>query len=87
MNIVKQHKYSSTKNETLKNIPPSVPHVVDFYGSFQDSKQMYIVMEFCSRGDLLENILREGQAMEEQRTIKEVKHTSSLQWFRAFAIA
>lgn len=50
---------------------------MDFYGSFQDSKQMYIVMEFCSRGDLLENILREGQAMEEQRTIKEVKLPSS----------
>eukprot|EP00210_Caulerpa_lentillifera_P000389 g379.t1 len=49
-----------------------VPHVVDFYGSFQDSSKMYIVMEHCSRGDLLENILREGQALEERRAIKEV---------------
>ena len=46
--------------------------MVGFHGSFQDSKCLYLVMEHCSSGDLLEKILREGRAMEERRTVNEV---------------
>ena len=38
-----------------------MPSVVRFIGAFQDSRQMYIVMQHCPGGDLLELLLREGR--------------------------
>jgi hypothetical protein len=49
-----------------------VPHTTAYTGAFQDSKQIYIVMEHCSGGDLLEQLLREGRAMAEKRVVQEV---------------
>ncbi|GBF89005.1 aurora like kinase [Raphidocelis subcapitata] len=49
-----------------------VPHVCHYIGAFQDSKQIYIVMEHASGGDLLEQLLREGRAMTEKRVVREV---------------
>jgi serine/threonine protein kinase len=46
--------------------------VCDFIGAFQDQKQMYIVMEHAGGGDLLEQLLKEGRAMTEKRTVIEV---------------
>lgn len=45
----------------------SVPNVVEFYAAFQDDHYYYIVMEYCSRGDLLENLLQDKRAMSERR--------------------
>lgn len=54
-----------------------VPSVVGFFGAFQDDKCMYIVMECCESGDLLEKLLAEGRAMSEKRVVNEVcfKHS------------
>jgi len=49
----------------------SVPHTTAYTGAFQDSKQIYIVMEYCGRGDLLEQLLKEGRAMAEKRVVRE----------------
>lgn len=49
-----------------------MPSVTTFLAAFQDSKQIYIVMEHCSGGDLLEQLLKEGRAMTEQRVALEV---------------
>ena len=49
-----------------------VPLITTFLAAFQDSKQIYIVMEHCSGGDLLEQLLKEGRAMTEQRVALEV---------------
>ena len=49
-----------------------VPHCCYYIGAFQDSKQIYIVMEHCSGGDLLEQLLKEGRAMTEKRVVREV---------------
>lgn len=49
-----------------------VPLITYFIAAFQDSKQIYIVMEHCSGGDLLEQLLKEGRAMTEQRVALEV---------------
>ena len=38
-----------------------------FYGACQDRAHIYLVMELCPGGDLLELLLREGQAMSERR--------------------
>lgn len=53
--------------------PPSVPHCCGYVGAFQDSKQIYIVMEHAEGGDLLEQLLREGRAMTEKRVVREVR--------------
>lgn len=50
----------------------SVPHCCGYVGAFQDSKQIYIVMEHAEGGDLLEQLLREGRAMTEKRVVREV---------------
>jgi len=44
-----------------------VPLVTRFYGACQDRKHIYLVMELCPGGDLLELLLREGRAMAESR--------------------
>ena len=49
-----------------------VPSVTAFLAAFQDSKQIYIVMEHCAGGDLLEQLLKEGRAMTEQRVALEI---------------
>ena len=49
-----------------------VPLITTFLAAFQDSKQIYLVMEHCSGGDLLEQLLKEGRAMTEQRVAMEV---------------
>ena len=48
------------------------PHCCRYVGAFQDSKQIYIVMEHAGGGDLLEQLLREGRAMAEKRAVREV---------------
>ena len=42
-----------------------MPAITSYYGAFQDSKHIYIVMEYCARGDLLERLLSEGRAFSE----------------------
>lgn len=49
-----------------------VPHVTKYIGAFQNSASIYIVMEHCGGGDLLEQLLREGRAMTEKRVVREV---------------
>lgn len=49
-----------------------IPHTTAYTGAFQDSKQIYIVMEHCKGGDLLEQLLKEGRAMPEKRVVREV---------------
>jgi hypothetical protein len=53
--------------------PRSVPHACQYVGAFQDSRQIYIVMEHAGGGDLLETLLREGHAMTERRAVREVR--------------
>jgi len=57
----------------LSTVDRSVPHICDYIGAFQDSKQIYIVMEHATSGDLLENLLKEGRAMTERRVVQEVR--------------
>ncbi len=44
-----------------------VPLVTRFYGACQDRAHIYLVMELCPGGDLLDLLLREGRAMDERR--------------------
>ncbi len=50
-----------------------MPHCCHYIGAFQDSKQIYIVMEHAAGGDLLEQLLKEGRAMTEKRVVREVR--------------
>lgn len=52
--------------------PCSVPNTVEFYACFQDENYIYLVMELCGKGDLLEQLLKEGRAMTEKRAVNEV---------------
>ena len=49
-----------------------VPLITQFYGAFQDAYQIFLVMEYCSGGDLLERLKKENRAMSERRVILEV---------------
>lgn len=37
----------------------SLPSVVEYYGAFHDEAHLFIVMEYCGGGDLLEKLLRD----------------------------
>ena len=49
-----------------------VPLITQFYGAFQDAYQIFLVMEYCAGGDLLDRLLEEGRAMSERRVVLEV---------------
>ena len=49
-----------------------LPSVVEYYGAFCDDARLYIVMEHCGGGDLLEKLLRDKKAMSERRVAVEV---------------
>jgi hypothetical protein len=57
-----------------------VPHCCQYIGAFQDSKQIYIVMEHAPGGDLLEQLLKEGRAMTEKRVVREVRAEGGRLW-------
>ena len=49
-----------------------LPSVVDFYGAFHDDASIYIIMEYCAGGDLLEKLLRDKKAMNEKKVALEI---------------
>lgn len=51
---------------------PSLPSIVEFHAAFHDDAHLYIVMEHCSGGDLLEKLLRDKKAMSEARVAADV---------------
>ena len=61
-------------SETCSVSPCRVPLITLFHCAFQDSKHIYIVMEHCTGGDLLERLLKEGRAMHEHRVALEIAH-------------
>ncbi len=48
-------------------LPRSVPNITAYHGAFQTQNEICIVMEYCPRGDLLEQLLSEGRAFSEPR--------------------
>ena len=40
-----------------------LPSIVEYYGAFHDEAHLYIVMEYCGGGDLLEKLLRDKKAL------------------------
>lgn len=52
--------------------PCRLPSVVYYYGAFHDEAHLYIVMEYCGGGDLLEKLLRDKKAMNEKKVAIEV---------------
>lgn len=46
--------------------------MVEYYGAFQTEDHIYIVMEYCGGGDLLEKLLRDKKAMHEKRVAIDV---------------
>ena len=53
--------------------PCRIPNITQFYGTFQDNAHIFIVMEYCASGDLLELLLAEGRAMTETRVVNMVR--------------
>lgn len=51
-----------------------LPSVVDYYGAFHDDAHLYIIMEYCGGGDLLEKLLRDKKAMNEKKVAIEVAY-------------
>lgn len=54
--------------------PRRLPSVVDYYCAFHDQGHLYIVMEYCGGGDLLEKLLRDKKAMNEKKVAIEVAY-------------
>ncbi|EFN60027.1 hypothetical protein CHLNCDRAFT_14465, partial [Chlorella variabilis] len=50
------------------------PTIVEYYGAFHDDAHLYIVMEHCGGGDLLEKLLRDKKAMNERKVAVEVAY-------------
>ena len=58
-----------------------MPLVTRFYGACQDRAHIYLVMELCPGGDLLELLLREGQVLSLTPSLKPVEIPRTLNTF------
>ncbi len=47
-------------------------HVPKFLGASGDENNLFLMMEYCGGGDLLERLLAEGRVMREQRVALEI---------------
>ncbi|PRW60302.1 kinase [Chlorella sorokiniana] len=74
---VQATKYRAIKREIammMYFMRKRLPSVVDYYGAFHDDARLYIVMEYCGGGDLLEKLLRDKKAMNEKKVAIEVAY-------------
>ncbi|KAI3429522.1 hypothetical protein D9Q98_005611 [Chlorella vulgaris] len=72
---IQNNKYRAIKREIAMMMffqRKRLPSVVDYYGAFHDEKHVYIVMEHCGGGDLLEKLLRTKRGMSERTVALEV---------------
>ncbi|PSC75138.1 exostosin-like glycosyltransferase [Micractinium conductrix] len=72
---VQATKYRAIKREIAMMMffqRKRLPSVVEYYGAFHDEAHLFIVMEYCGGGDLLEKLLRDKKAMNERRVAQEV---------------
>lgn len=61
-----QCNFHQVKNEIAVMKALDHPHVVKLHETFQDREYVYIVLEFCAGGDLLERLSKEGHFTEVQ---------------------
>jgi len=60
------------------------PNIIKFYETYQDERYFYLVMEYCSGGELLDRIAKEGRLSEKevlnimQKAFSAVKHLHTL---------
>jgi len=60
------------------------PNIIKFYETYQDEKYFYLVMEYCSGGELLDRIAKEGRLNEKEvlhimrKAFSAVKHLHTL---------
>ncbi|KAL4449408.1 hypothetical protein ABPG77_007052 [Micractinium sp. CCAP 211/92] len=72
---VQATKYRAIKREIAMMMffmRKRLPSVVEYYGSFHNEAHLYIIMEYCGGGDLLEKLLRDKKAMHEKRVALDV---------------
>lgn len=50
----------------------NIPNVVQFYGGFQDTERIFLIMELCEGGDLLEVLMARKVPFSERRAIQKI---------------
>jgi serine/threonine protein kinase len=70
--VVQNRVLFASRLTRLCALPFRVPFITQILGAFQDSCHIYLVMEYCARGDLLERLLKEGRPMAEERVATDV---------------
>ena len=50
----------------------NIPNIVQFYGSFRDTDRVFLIMELCEGGDLLEVLLARKVPFSERRAIQKI---------------
>jgi len=50
----------------------NIPNIVQFYGSFRDTERVFLIMELCEGGDLLEVLLARKVPFSERRAIQKI---------------
>lgn len=53
-----------------------IPSTTRFYGTMVDANHIFIIMEHCGKGDLLEWLLKGGRAMTESQVVNMVRWAS-----------
>jgi calcium-dependent protein kinase len=68
--------YYKLQREIRAMISMNGPYVAELYSTFEDKKNIYLIMELCEGGDLFKAMLKHGGRLDEHHTCVEVRATS-----------
>lgn len=80
LKVYSLHRLSSSKHRAVRReismmaffMQKQVPSVVNYVGAFKDENHMYIIMECCGGGDLLEALLARKRPLKEHKVAERV---------------
>ena len=55
------------QNEVAMMLTVDHPHIVKYYETYDDHKYIYLVMELCNGGELLNRVMKKGSRVSEEQ--------------------
>jgi calcium-dependent protein kinase len=64
---MKEDELEDLQNEVAMMLTVDHPHIVKYYETYDDHKYIYLVMELCPGGELLNRVMKKGHRVSEEQ--------------------
>ena len=64
---MKEDELIDLQNEVAMMLTVDHPHIVKYYETYDDQKYIYLVMELCTGGELLNRVMKKGTRVSEEK--------------------